>query len=215
MIDIKLLSSLVRVAEIDIAKNIAEENMLKAELTAKRLRLDEATKAVTDLGDGIDVVQKFSEGLKTDVIQRFEDLLTRGMREIFQKNYTISIDFVSKGNGVSADFYVTLPDGKKVNLAKGEGGGLRDLVGVLQRILYLILEPSRPAKILFLDEDLSFLDSGRMPSAFRFLHGLTSELGIQVIWISHAEAVRSMEDSEGISIIRLGDREKDNAEKID
>lgn len=206
------LSRSVSEAERLLAKKEAEEDMLKAELTSKRLRLDEATSAVTKLSDGVTLIQKFSDGMQTGIIQRFEDLLTRGVRQIFDKDYAIRIEFQSKGNGVSADFYAILPDGKKVNLAKGEGGGLKDLVGVLQRVLYIILEPSHPAKLLVLDENMKHLDAARAPIAFAFISDLCKELGIQVIWVTHSDAAKGLQEAGSARIIKIGES---NADKSD
>jgi hypothetical protein len=201
---LKEMSDLVKVQETFITKRMAEEAMLKAELTAKRLRMDEAAKAVTMLGDAVSITQKFSDGIQSGVVQRFEDLLTRGVREIFDKDYAIKIELTAKGNGVSAEFYAILPDGKKVSLSRGEGGGLKDLVGILQRVLYVILEPSHPAKLICLDEAGKYIDATRGPAAFSFIANLCKELGVQVIWITHADAIKNMDDA-GIRVIRIGD----------
>lgn len=155
------------------------------------------------IADGIVLVQRFSEGIQTGVVQRFEDLLTRGVRQIFNKEYSVSIEFATQGNTLNADFFMTLPDGKKVNLAKGEGGGMRDLVAVLQRILYLVLEPTRPAKLLLLDENLKALDVGRAPAAFTFIKELCHELDIQVIFVTHQQAATEI-DGDGMKVIGIG-----------
>jgi chromosome segregation ATPase len=156
-----------------------------------------------DISDGIILVQRFSEGIQTGVVQRFEDLITRGVRQIFNKEYTVSIEFNTQGNTLNADFFITLPDGKKVNLVKGEGGGLRDMVAVLQRILYIILEPSRPARVIVLDECLKALDVGRAPAAFEFIRELCKELDIQTIFVTHQAGATEVE-GEGIKVIGIG-----------
>lgn len=170
---------------------------------AKVRLISELNEKQRNVSDAILITQKLSEGLQTGVVKRFEDLLTRGVRQIFQKEYTVLIEFSTSGNTLNADFFITLPDGKKVNLAKGEGGGLRDLVAVLQRILYLILEPSRPARILFLDENMKALDVGRAPAAFYFIVKLCKELDIQIIFITHQQAAIDRE-MDGMRVVRLG-----------
>ena len=157
----------------------------------------------TSIADCILLIQKFSEGLQTGVVQRFEDLLTRGIRQIFNKDYTVSIEFAVSGNTLNADFFITLPDGKKVNLARGEGGGMRDMVAVLQRVLYIILEPSHPARILFLDENLKALDVGRAPGAFAFIKDLCAELDIQVLFVTHQQGAVDA-DQTGVKVIAIG-----------
>jgi len=160
---------------------------------------------VVRAGSAIALTQRFYESIQSDVVQKFEDLLTNGVRQIFGKNYTVHIEFTSnKSNTIQADFFITLPDGKRVNLAKGEGGGLRDLVAVLQRILYIVLEPTHPAKIIFMDESLKHLDRDRAAVAFPFIIGVLKELDIQAVWISHSDSIKAMDGTLGVSIVRIG-----------
>jgi len=187
------------------AKLRGARDSVKKMITGAEDRIKDMNARQQSIADGILLVQRFSEGIQTGVVQRFEDLLTKGIRQIFNKEYTISIEFSTQGNTLNADFFVTLPDGKKVNLAKGEGGGMRDLVAVLQRILYIVLEPSRPAKLLLLDENLKALDVGRAPAAFSFIKELCKELEIQVIFVTHQQfAIES--DTDGIKLIVIGEQ---------
>jgi translation initiation factor RLI1 len=185
------------------ATKIGARDTVKAWLAASQAKVKGLNAKQQDIADGILLVQKFSEGIQTGVVQRFEDLLTRGIRQIFNKQYTASIEFSVSGNTLNADFFMILPDGKKVSLANGEGGGLRDLVAVLQRVLYIALEPTRPARILFLDENMKALDVGRAPAAFTFIKDLCGELDIQVIFITHAQAAIDT-DGSGIKVITIG-----------
>lgn len=171
-------------------------------LESERENIRELEAKVQQLGDAVTLMQTFSASLRTDIVQKFEDLLTKGVRQVFQKDYKITIEFTDSANSVYADFFVTLPDGKKVNLAN-EGGGLRDFVGILQRILYIILEPSVPSRILFLDENLKALDSERSPIAFKFISELAIELGIQMVFVTHSHAAKAMIDTEGVSLLEI------------
>lgn len=194
----------------DIHAELSRENsrrrgardMVQKMIQDGKRKVEDLNASQLSIADGILLVQRFSEGIQSGVVQKFEDLLTRGVRQIFNKQYTVSIEFSASGNTLHADFFMTLPDGKKVNLAKGEGGGMRDLVSVLQRILYIILEPSHPARIIFFDEQLKALDVGRTPSAFIFVKELCQELGIQVVFITHAASAVEL-DGDGVKVVSL------------
>lgn len=190
----------------ELNKKSAERWALQGMMAEKQATAEDMAKDVQGIADCVATTQKFSESIQSGIIGKFEDLLTRGVREIFDKDYKVKIEFSAPGNTLSAEFYVILPDGKMVNMAKGEGGGLRDLVAVLQRILYLILEPSQPAKVIFMDEALKFLDVDRAPLAFSFLKDLCSELGIQAIWVSHHRAIAELE-GQGVKMIGIGARD--------
>lgn len=187
----------------------AERDATSALLKQEKDTLESTTAGVSGLGNSIAVVQNFSSNMRTDVISRFEELITSGVRRVFNKDYKIKIEFSASGTSYHADFFVMLGDGKKVNLAVGEGGGLRDIISVLQRILYIVLEPTAPAKIVFLDENLKALDSERSVAAFTFISGLCKELGVQVVSITHAQAAKSMSETGIASVLEISN---DNGE---
>lgn len=202
MLTVAIDDQFAKVRDELLAKK-AEKNILGGLLASKESMECASIDRLRRLSDCVAMTQKFSEGIQSGVVKKFEDLLTRGVREVFDKDYKISIEFSSPGNTLSADFFVTLPDGKVVNLAKGEGGGLRDLVAVLMRVLYLVLEPTHPAKMVILDESFKFVDVGRAPKAFAFLRDLCSELGVQLVIVSHHQAVKEL-DGQGVKIIEIG-----------
>lgn len=181
-----------RRAEREATKGLLEQE----ELTLKALSGDLAV-----ITDSIAVVQNFSSNIRTDVVKKFEELLTSGIREVFNKDYKVSIEFTTSGNSYYADFYIILPDGRKVGMSH-EGGGLRDFVSVLQRILYIIMEPSKPSKILFMDENLKHLDAERSALGFKFISGLLRELGIQTVFITHSMSAKGLSDA-NINIIEV------------
>jgi len=189
----------------------AERNILMGQYDSKAAEKQDTSLTMQNIDDGMITVQTFSQSIQTEIVQKFEDLLTRGIREIFGRDLKVSIEFEAKGNSYYADFFVILPDGKKVSMAKGEGGGLSDFVSVLQRILYIILEPSHPEKIIFFDENMKFMDSSRAPEAFHFIRGILEELEIQCIWITHQGAVKSLNSEGSVSIVEIGNGDETNA----
>lgn len=185
----KLNSDLEEAIQL-VARRMGEQKILQEQVIGLNKESKEAKAESQQLGDSIKLVQVFSGGIRTGVIDKFEELMTNAVREIYGRDYSITIEFEAKGGSFWADFFIILPSGKKVNLAK-EGGGLRDIVSVLARILYLMMDPSRPAKILVFDENLSNLDEWRSPDGIRLIFKVIKELGIQSIFITHKEAISS------------------------
>ena len=206
----KSSSGLARMAETLRQKRVqvmalhAQKAVLLQTLSELEARALSSQQEAQRLGDGISLIQGFSAGIQTDVIRRFEDLVTQAVREVLGRDYTVSIDYQAKANSFWADFYITLPNGKKVNLANGEGGGFGDLCAIMNRILYLVLDPTNPAKILFIDEPISALDEWRSPSAIPLIMRIATGLGIQVLFITHNEKFSSGEvDVAGARVIRF------------
>jgi hypothetical protein len=191
-------------ASDNVVRRKADRDATQSLIDGLEKEIADTTAGVNDVVDSIALVQNFSSNLRTDIVNRFEDLLTSGVREIFDKDYKIKIEFTTSGNSYHADFYMVLANGRKVSLAQGEGGGLKDFVSVLQRILYIILEPNKPARILFLDENLKALDSERAVSGFKFIAKLVKELDIQAVFITHSNAARVLlEAGVGVSVVEV------------
>ena len=186
-----------------LIKRRANRDAVANVIAAEDATLRELRDKVQMLTDGIALMQTFSGSLRSDVVKRFEDLLTTGVRQVWGKDYRIVIDFHNSGNSIGAEFYAILPNGKKVTLKNGEGGGLKDFVGVLQRILYLVLEPTHPTKIIFLDECLKAVDCNRAALAFKFIAQLAIELGVQLVFITHEQAAKAMSEVPGVSVVEI------------
>ena len=185
----------------DLAYQRAEKDMLTREISSKEKARDDAQERSILISDSIILSQNFAGSIRSDVVNRFSELITDAVREVWGQDYTISIEFENKGNSVWADFTVKLPGGKDVSLTAGEGGGLRDLVAIMCRILYLVLDPAQPARFVYLDENLKALDVWRSPHAFSVISKVSKELGIQILWNSHSEAVLNGDTDCGIDKI--------------
>lgn len=186
------LASEVSRARALTAKRRVEFNMLTERASERAEAADACRAEMQLLGDCVVVMQNFATQIQTGIIAKFEDLLNRGIREIFKRDYKAQVVFEAKANSFWADIYVTLPNGNRVPI-NNEGGGMRELASMLSRILYVVLDPTQPAKILFLDESLSQIDEWRYPDGFKFIMDICTQLGIQVIWITHNAAISSRE----------------------
>jgi hypothetical protein len=206
----------VEEAKSGLIRRKANLQSLKALIEGEEQDMAGYASEVADLTDSIAVTQNFSNSIRMDIITKFEDLVTSGVREVFNKDYRVAIEFSNPGNSYHAEFYVYLPDGKKINLQAGEGGGLRDFIAVLQRILYIVLEPTKPSRIIFLDENLKHLDSTRAAAAFRFLTGLAKELDVQILMITHSAAAISLASAGMATVVEIGhDGQQVYAKKIE
>lgn len=172
-------------------------------LHLKQNKLNQIESEISILEKSGKILQSFLSSVEHDIINRFENLISSGVKEVFEKNYEIKIVFSNTQNNINADFIVRLPDGKEVNIYEGEGGGLKDFISVLQRILYIILEPNRPDKILFLDENLKHLDATRAIKAFNFIRKLTKELDVQILFITHLDILNKISMEEDDNIIEV------------
>ena len=201
-INLKNLENKIKQINDLYISQVVARDMYKRTLEQKEKELKEIEEKISALTQSIDILQDFHLNLEIGIIKKFEELVTKGIQEIFGKQYKFIIEFKNENIGTSADFYIKIPENDKIiNLASGEGGGIKDFISVLIRMLYLILEPSKPAKILFLDENLKHLDRERAIKALKFIKELAEKLNIQVVFITHLDV--NDYDVDGINIIKI------------
>jgi len=179
----------IKILEENYKAEVVLKDMYIRNLKTKQDEYSNIKKKIELLDKSVIILKKFNSTIGKEIIQKFEELITKGIREIFEKDYKFIID-LDFNNSVAptAEFLIKIPDKDKIiNISKGEGGGIRDFVSVLIRILYLILEPTKPAKILFLDENLKHLDRIRAIKAIKFIKELSEKLNIQIIFITHLD----------------------------
>lgn len=182
------------------AKKIYRE-MLIRNIDDKKNHIKTKESDIEMLIKSITIVQDFYSNLQTDVVFKFENLITEGIREVFDSNSKFEIEFKKENNNVSAEFYINIGN-KKIILNDGEGGGIKDFISVLFRIVYLILDRNNKSRVIFLDENLKHLDKERSHKALKFIHNLCSQLNIQVFFITHLD-VNEMEFKDQFNIICL------------
>lgn len=199
---ISLASELARARE-GVLRRKTQSDMLEAQAKSKIAVAEAAQKEMAEIADSVALVQAFAGQIQTGIIERFEDLINRGIREIFKEDYKVQVVFEAKSNSFWADLYITLPGGNRVPMSK-QGGGMKHLAAVLSRILYIVLDPTQPAKFMLLDETMKDLDEWRYPEGFRFIMDVATQLGIQVVWTTHSPVVSSKQlDIPGAVVMRF------------
>lgn len=174
----------------------------RGQLEVEVSRLNEAM-ATTE--KAVYLLQKYSEDQQTLLAARVEDIVTAGIRAVFQ---IPSLEFKmayseSKGGGVKKTPEVKLSvrferDGEMVtgSLRNSFGGGLAVVVSVLLNTIVVLHLAPRVAPVLILDEPLSDLSptGGYRERMADFMKTLTEQTPVQLIVVSHEEVVGEAAD---------------------
>lgn len=127
-----------------------------------------------------DIIDKFSESS----LKKLEDLLSLGLRRIFQdRDYKVEIKVSEKRASKCADLY--LIDNGHPFLMRDScvAGGILVVVGFLIQTFYVA--NLDVAKVLFLDEALSNISTQYLDNFFAFVKELSIKIGLTVILITH------------------------------
>ena len=154
-----------------------------------------------------DLIDKFSESS----IKKLEDLLSLGLRRIFQdRNYRVEIKVTEKRSSKCADLYL-IDDGHPFLMRDScVAGGILVVVGFLIQTFYVANLDI--AKVLFLDEALSNISTQYLDNFFAFVKELSVKIGLTVILITHD--TRFLEYADRIYKVANGVYTLDRGEKI-
>ncbi|NLD18321.1 MAG: ATPase [Tissierellia bacterium] len=160
---------------------------------------------VENLLDEVDVLEKVlilfqhtSQYAREQGKIQIENLTTRSLRYIFDKDYKFEIDITEKRNASSAEFYIVEENENgtvKIKPEISKGGGIVDIVSLALRLSFL--ENSKP-KIegpLILDEPAKHVSEEFTFDIGEFLLQFSDQMNRQIIMITHNPHLASLSKS--------------------
>ena len=171
---------------------IGRRDGLRTRLSAVQLEVKrlEAEEELSDLAAGL--IRTLIDREVTDGVKAVEELLTEGLRAVFDdQDLSVRADVdVSRGK-VSVDL-VTIQKQADGTVTEGLsreafGGAVTTVQSALLRIIVTVRRGLRP--VLFLDETLPAFDSNYVHNMGTFLRVLCDRLGVDVLLVSHNPAM--------------------------
>jgi hypothetical protein len=120
------------------------------------------------------------------------------MAQIFSpRDIKTKIEFDLKGGRVGANVWLT--NGENLEKIENRGGGIRDFVSVLLRVMFKKMSHPQLEGPIVLDESIKFLhsiekDRSYVTRAYKFLKEISESLGIQFILVTNNMDVQSSQD---------------------
>lgn len=191
-------------------------NQLAARLRAHRRRLDQrvgeartialagrrAEAALTDLQTRIELheqaaalLSRLGETRQAAAQQQIEQLVTQGLRAIFDTDLSFHLAPTTRANTPVIDFIVRSHLGNitvDTDVMDARGGGLAAVVGFLLKVVVLLLSDQR--RVLLLDETFAHVSAEYEPRVAEFLRELVDKAGVQVIMVTHSDAYAEAAD---------------------
>lgn len=159
-----------------------------AELTATAERLEAAAGLLTRLG----------EARQLELQQVVESLVTEGLQAVFSPDLSCRLCPEVRRGQLELDLVVVsrAPDGTELvtPVLDARGGGLAVVVAFLLRVVVLLLTTSH-RRLLVLDESFSHVSSEYEPMLMEFVRDLAGRAGVQVLLVTHSEAVAESADT--------------------
>jgi DNA repair exonuclease SbcCD ATPase subunit len=136
------------------------------------------------------VLNSIGESRQIKAQDTIEQLVTRGLQQIFDDSLSFHIVQTVKAKAASVEFVVrtTLSNGGIVDtpVMDARGGGLAATIGFLLRVVILLLKNgSDKGNILILDETFAHVSDEYLEGLGEFVRELVDKTGIQVLMVTH------------------------------
>ena len=190
---------------------LAEKRVANKRLEILEKDLAKIENKISELNEAQVIFQTAAKIMYGSLSSKLGDIVTEGLNIIFpEAGYRFIIEFIERRSTIECDLYLLDQDDKRLDPLTSVGGGVADVISMLLRCTYIILNPSF-AKVLIADEPFRFVDRERIPEAALFLRKICENFGLQVIVITHipelmleSEKVYVVTKTKGISSVRLG-----------
>jgi len=155
------------------------------ELKLKELKENktQAIQEAADIEQAQILFQKTAAAIQKEVHQKISTLVTRCMKAVFEEDFEFKINFEQKRGKTEAELIIK-KEGNEEDPLFGSGGEL-DVASFALRLSALLLQQPPLRRILILDEPFRCVDAKKRPRLRKLLESLSSELGIQIVIITH------------------------------
>lgn len=164
----------------------------------KSSQLDTNKKKLKELEEKINSLKNIGEVFKESAVSSQDflsnyltELVTDAIKTVFpERDLTFRITFVTTRD---TQCTVSLEEGDKtLSLFDSEGYGVLDIISVVLRAAYIILDKSE--KIMILDEPFRNLSVDRHDLAAKMLYNLSHKLKMQIIINTHLIGIEDVAD---------------------
>lgn len=127
-----------------------------------------------------------------------EELVTRGLRMIFDDSLSFHIVQSTRGKTAAVDFVVRTTLGAQVidtPIMDARGGGLAAVVGFLMRLVVMLLgrDPG-DSNLLVLDETFAHVSAEYLDGVGQFLREVVDRTGVQIVMVTHQPQLEEYAD---------------------
>lgn len=162
---------------------------IEAQIERDEKRAEEIEAEVKKLAQAVEVIQAATETRRQELRDRVENLVTRGLRAVFQRE---DFEFAFKVS-LKRDVFGVIPVLRskfgerdlETGIVDGHGGGVADVVSFLLRVIVLSLARPAVAPVLVLDESFRHVSPEYLRGCSTLLRELNSSAGIQFLLVTH------------------------------
>ena len=172
-------TDIVERARAIIAKyEVAEQTLDNAEQA-----LSQAERAYQNELEAREVLKQVALSTQAGLEFQISSLVTAALAAVFPDPYEFKIKFVERRNRTECDVIFS-KNGEDYDPKEASGGGPLDVASLALRLAYWSLRRNR--RTFVLDEPFKHVSAGRHEKVSSMLKMLSTQLGIQIIMVTHS-----------------------------
>lgn len=170
---------------------LEEYRVKKEQLESRKQELKEIEGKLASLKRVASIFKKSAVSSQSYLSEYLTALVTDSIKVVFpDRNLVFKVEFSTNRD---TQCNVSLEeDGKKLSLFDSEGYGVLDIISIVLRAAYIILDKSE--KIMLLDEPFRNLSVDRHEAASKMLYDLSHRLKLQIIINTHLIGIEDIAD---------------------
>jgi ABC-type dipeptide/oligopeptide/nickel transport system ATPase subunit len=134
------------------------------------------------------IIQMVAQQTQQELQYKISEIVTTALASVFPDPYTFEVEFViARGKSEANLWFVRRGD--RIHPMSAAGGGAVDVACFALRLALWNLSQPKLRNTIILDEPFRYLSSNLQDRAASMLKEISSQLGIQIIMISHIEDI--------------------------
>ena len=172
-----------------IERKRGELDLVSSQLTTAKDYLATASKRIVAISEAQKIIQDVAVATQSQIVYRIEDIVNKVIQTVFPEySFELSYDVKRGKSEASLNFYC---NGELVDIME-DSGGVTDMATMGLRFALWSLTNKHDTMIL--DEHLKFVSPDLQQRASDVLLEVCHTLGIQVIIVSHINAIKERAD---------------------
>ena len=191
---ISSLDSLVGASEARLSFIKGQLEMLTRSLEETRKQILEEVLLVDLYARCSKILQGLSESIRSSVLKNIENIVSDALAEIYSKDFKFIVKFETHKIGQTIQFCLVDSLGLEYDILTSFGGGIKDIISTVLRIIVVELSVPKIEGPIILDETGRNISQNLQSNFGRFLSVLSHKLNRQIILITHQRDIMEHAD---------------------
>lgn len=167
-----------------------DHDLATEEIRRMKVSLIDAENQLEHAKQGQELVQHVAQAVQQKAHEQIAAVVSRCLEAVFDEPYEFRIEFTRKRGRTEAELVFVRDDLSVQKPQDAVGGGVVDVAGFALRLACLVLTRPPLRRMMVLDEAFRFVSVEYLPRVRQLLEGLSEEMGVQFVQVTHIDALR-------------------------